>query len=377
MAMSGLTGDFRFALRLWRHRPVFTAVALLSLALGIGANTAIFSVMDALVLRLLPVRQPEQLVLFGTGRSMGIFNSFPDGAIELFSPPFFEHARQRNQVFADLAAVESMSADVHARFGGGSAELEPLGLEPLKIRLVSGNYFTLLGVGAAAGRVLTPADDGKPGANPVAVMSHALWQRRFPNDTGVVGRTLTFNGTVFTIIGVASREFFGTMVDESPDLWIPLAMQGRVQPWLDDPQGTLSQSLWLIGRLKAGVSTANAQANTNVLYQQWLHQVAGTPPSAERVLDMQKARVDLTPAASGLSNLRRQFSQPLRILMVLVGLVLLISCVNIANLLLAQAAGRQREIAVRLALGADRRRLIGQLLSESLLLALIGGAEGV
>jgi predicted permease len=370
--MSGLAGDFRFALRLWRHRPVFTAVALLSLALGIGANTAIFSVMDALVLRMLPVRQPEQLVLFGAGRAMGIFDSFPDGAVELFSPPFFEHARQHNQVFSDITAVESMSADVHARIAGPSAELEPL-----KIRLVSGNYFTLLGVGAAAGRVLTPEDDGKPGANPVAVMSHAMWQRRFPNDTGVIGRTLTFNRTAFTIIGVASREFFGTMVDESPDLWIPLAMQAQVQPWLDDPRGTLSQSLWLMGRLKTGVSTASAQANTNVLYQQWLHQVAGTPPSPERVLAMQKARVDLSPAASGLSTLRIRFSQPLRILMVLVGLVLLIACVNIANLLLAQAAGRQREIAVRLALGADRRRLIGQLLSESLLLALIGGAAGV
>lgn len=364
--------DFRFALRRWRNHPGFTAIALLSLALGIGANTSIFSLMDALMLRQLPVRQPDRLMLLGPGRMSGSYSSFPSNEADLYSQPFLQRARKQSQVFSDIAGVESMRADVHARFAGDNSEPEPL-----KIRLVSGSYFALLGVGPVAGRVLTLEDDEKPGANPVAVMSYAFWQRRFSRDANAVGKAVTFNGASFTVIGVAAREFSGTIVDESPDLWIPLSMQAKVQPWLDDPRGNLMQTLWLIGRLKPGVSQAAAQTNANVLYQQWLHELAGTPPSPERVEDMRKARIQLYPAANGSSDLRRQFSDPLRILMVLVGLVLLIACVNIANLLLAQAAGRQREIAVRLALGADRRRLMGQLLSESLLLAFVGGALGV
>ncbi len=370
--MSNPLHDFRFALRRWRNHPGFIGVALLSLALGIGANTSIFSLMDALMLRQLPVRQPNQLRLLGPNRMAGTYTGFPGGEADLYSQPFLGRVRAQNQVFSDVAGVESMRADVHGRFAGDNNEPEPL-----KIRLVSGSYFSLLGVGPAAGRVLTLEDDQKPDANPVAVMSYAFWQRRFSREASVIGKALTFNGASYNIIGVAAREFSGTIVDESPDLWIPLSMQAQVQPWLDDPRGNLMQTLWLIGRLKPGVSQAAAQTNANVVYQQWLHEVAGASPSALRVEDMRKARIQLYPAATGSSDLRRQFSDPLRILMVLVGLVLLIACVNIANLLLAQATGRQREIAVRLALGADRGRLMGQLLSESLLLAFVGGALGV
>lgn len=370
--MPNVIQDFRFALRLWRQRPGFTAVALLSLALGIGANTSIFSLMDALMLRSLPVKQPEQLMLFGSGRMFGVMDDFPERSPELFSEPFLETVRRKNAVFADVAGLESMPANVHARFAGPASELESV-----HIRLVSGNYFTLLGVGPAVGRVLTQDDDQMPGANPVAVMSNRFFERRFSRDAGVVGRTLAFNSTAFTIIGVAARDFSGTVVDESPDFWIPLSMQAQVQPWLGDPRGTLTQSLYLTGRLKRGVTAGTAQANANVVFQQWMHQVAGASPSAEIVENMKKARIELNPAATGISGLRTQFSQPLKILMVLVGLVLLIACVNIANLLLAQSAGRQREIAVRLALGANRRRLMGQFLSESLMLSLLGGALGV
>ena len=370
LTMPSVTQDFRFALRLWRQRPAFTGVALLSLALGIGANTSIFSMMDALMLRSLPVKHPEQLMLFGSGWTSGVMDGFPERSEELFSQSFLKVMREKNQVFSDVAATESMTADVHARFAGPNAELEPL-----HIRLVSGNYFTLLGVGPEVGRVLTESDDQKPGGNPVAVMSHRFFERRFTKDAGVVGQTLTFNGTAFTVIGVAAREFSGTVVDESPDFWIPLSMQAQAQPWLGDPRGTLTQSLWLTGRLKPGVNPRTAQANTDVVYQQWLHAVAGGSPSEERLA--KKARIELHPAATGISGLRTHFSEPLKILMVLVALVLLIACVNIANLLLAQATGRQREIAVRLALGANRRRLTGQFLSESLLLSLVGGALGV
>jgi predicted permease len=370
--MRNVTQDFRFALRLWRQRPGFTAIALLSLALGIGANTSIFSLMDALMLRTLPVKQPGQLMLFGSGKQVGAMDDFPARSVNLFSEPFLETVRQKSAVFTDVAAVESMNANVHARFAGAASELEAV-----HIRVVSGNYFTLLGVGPAVGRVLRQDDDQSPGANPVAVMSHRFFERRFSRDAGVVGRTLAFNGTAFTIIGVAARNFSGTVVDESPDFWIPLAMQAQVQPWFQGPRDPLLQSLWLTGRLKAGMSWHAAEANTNVVFQQWMHQVAGASPSAEIMEDMKKARIELNPAATGISGLRTQFSEALKILMVLVGLVLLIACVNIANLLLAQSAGRQREIAVRLALGANRRRLTGQFLSESLMLSLLGGALGV
>src|SRR6266446_4657454 len=172
--MASLTQDLRFAFRILRRSPAFTAVAILSLGLGIGANTAIFTVVDALLLRNLPVKQPKQLVIFGEGKSSGITDGFPNGKSDLFSQPFFQMARAPNHVFSDVAAMESMHADGHARIGGASAEPEPV-----KIRLVSGNYFSLLVVGAAAGRVLAPEDDQTRGGHPVAVMSYAFWQRRF------------------------------------------------------------------------------------------------------------------------------------------------------------------------------------------------------
>ena len=367
-----LKQDLTYALRGMRKSPAFTMTAVLSLALGIGANTAIFSLMDALMLRRLPVRHPEQLVLFGTGRASGVTDGFPHAQVNLFSQPFFQQARARKDVFSDIAAIESMAVDARVRFSGSSGDAEPV-----TMRLVSGNYFPMLGAGPAIGRVLDANDDIEPGANPVAVMGYRFWEQRFGAQPDAVGRTVSFNGTVYRIVGVAAREFFGTEVGAAPDFWIPLSMQAQAQPWLHNPRDKITQSLLMIGRMRPGVTMQAAQSNSGLIFHQWLRELAGPAPSADQIQDMRHARIELISAATGISRLRRNYSRPLSILLIITGLVLLIACANIANLLLARGTAREREIAVRSALGAGRGRLLAQMLTESLLLSLIGGALGV
>ena len=366
--------DLRYGLRMLLKHKGFTAVAVLSLALGIGANTAIFSLIDAVMLRALPVTEPERLVLFGKAESAGVTIGFPDSSCDLFSYPTYREVRQRNQVFSDVAAIHSFGSRVHGVVHAGASGGE---LEQINAQMVSGSYFSALGVNAVLGRTLTSDDDLTPGGHPVVVASHSWWQRRFAGDPSVIGNTITIDKTSYTIIGVAPREFFGTTVGESPDIWVPLAMEEQLPPGWKGLNERMFQSLYLIGRLKPGVGVEQASAEANLLFKQLLLEYSGPQPSAERLQDIQQARIELTPAGRGLSELRKEFSLPLKILMIVVGVVLLIACANIANLLMARATARQQEFTVRVALGASPARIGRQLLTESLLLALLGGAAGI
>lgn len=367
-----LIQDATYGLRTMVLRtPGLTIVAVLSLALGIGANTAIFSLLNAILLRNLPVQDPNRLVLFGHGLVGGSTNDLPNRSWELFSYPFYREFSQKTDAFSGVAAMHSIQFRTHGTIATGSPEF-------FRIDLVSGTYFDVLGVRPALGRVLSDADDHAPGAGPVAVVSYSSWQQRFDSNPSVLGRTIKILSTEYTIVGVAQPGFFGATVGEGVDLWIPLSMEKEVSPGWNGVQDKFFESLYLIGRLKPGVTAEQASANTNLLFKQILRSdYVGPQPSPKDLESIQHAQIELTPAARGLSRLRMQISLPLEILMVLVGLVLLIACANIASLLLARGASRSREIAVRIALGATRWRLIAQLFTESSLLALAGAALGL
>jgi predicted permease len=358
--------DIHYAWRAFRKAPLFVAVAVLSLALGIGANTAIFTLTDQVLLRLLPVKHPEQLVLLSAiGRHYG--NNMGWNRI---SYPMYQDFRDRNTVFSGMFCFRE--TDLSLSFNGRT--------ERIAGEIVSGNYFPELGLKPALGRLFTAQDDLFQGSNPVAVLSYGYWRSRFAGDAAVIGRKIELNGHPFVIVGVSPAEFSGTDPGYAPQVRVPMMMAHEMGSHLNLND---RRSRWVtaFGRLKPGERVEEAKAGLQPLFHQILRMeveqkefAKASPYMKQKFLEMS---MDVQPAAKGRSQLRRRFATPLLVLTATVLLVLLIACANVANLLIARATFRQKEIAVRLALGSGRGRIIRQLLVESLMLACAGGVAGL
>jgi predicted permease len=347
--------DLRFAVRMLLKERWFTAVAVLSLALGIGANTAIFSLINALMLRTLPVRDPQQLVEF--------MSAYPgEPRRNGFQYAHYERVRDGSTTLSDVFGFAPARFTV-GRDGSGTHEVSA--------EYVTGNFFAALGVESALGRVLRTQDDRMDGGAAVAVLSWQYWNTRLAADPAIVGRQITVNSVPVTVVGVAARNFAGAWLESRPDLWVPLAME----PMIAQPSQRQSGRLFMavFGRLKSGVSIEQATAEMRVLDRSRVEDMARLFGNAEWL----KAQLDVEPAGAGTSMLRERLSRPLLALMTIVGVLLLLACINIASLLLARGAAREREMALRAAIGASRTRLWRQVLAESLLLSGGGGIIGI
>jgi predicted permease len=356
--------DLRFAIRLLTKERWFTAVAVLSLALGIGANTAIFSLINTLMLRSLPVREPQQLVQF-----MSVYPGDP--RMNGFQYLHYERVRDGNTVFSDVMGAAPARLTVSRLRPGSGAQGTEGSEAPVYAEYVTGNFFSGLGVEPALGRMLRPQDDRLGGDAAVAVLSWSCWNTRFSADAGIVGRQITINSVPVTVVGVGPKSFVGIEVGTTPDLWVPTAMEAMIGRPSQRESGRLFMAM--IARLKPGVSVEQATAEMRVLDRARIEDMVRLFNSA----GWRQARIDVEPAAAGTSILRERLSRPLLALMAMVGVLLLLACINIASLLLARGVAREREMALRVAIGASRLRLWRQVLAESLLLSGTGGVIGI
>jgi predicted permease len=367
--MQNLPGNFRYALRQFRMSPVFTAAAVLTLALGIGGTTAIFTLIHAVMLRSLPVSDPGRLYRIGEGDECCVEGG-PQDRWGMFSFPLYERLKAETPEFEEVTAFQAGRARLSVRRQGVESAARPLRSE-----YVTGTYFSTLGVRAFGGRVFTP-DEDKPAASPVAVLSHRVWQTTYACDPSVVGSTFVVEGHPLTVIGVAPPGFFGeTLESDPPDIWVPL----QQEPMINGEGSLLRQpiSAWLrmIGRLRPGASTDGMAPRLTTVLRQWMQNDSGYPsnwmPDVIRLLP--KQMVGVVPAGAGVAVMKEEYGRSLQILLSVCGLVLLIACSNVANLLLARGVARRGQTAVRLAVGATPRQIVMQALTESILLAIGGG----
>ena len=371
--MQNLPGNFRYALRQFRLSPVFTAAAILTLALGIGGTTAIFTLIHAVMIRSLPVSDPATLYRVGDGDDCCVDSGTQD-RWGMFSFPLYERLKAEAPEFEQMAAFQA---------GLRRLSVRRLGVEtssrPLRSEYVTGNYFSALGVGSFGGRVFTDEDD-TPASAPVAVISHRVWQTTYGSDTSVVGSTFVVEGHPFTVIGVAPPGFFGeTLRGDPPDIWIP----AQQEPMIDGESGLLRQpqGAWLriIGRLRPGATIAGMAPRLTAVLRVWLQHDSGYPSNwmPGVIHSLPEQVISVVPAGAGVGVMKEQYGRSLKILLSVCGLVLLIACANVANLLLARAVARRGQTAVRLAIGATRSQIIVQALTESVLLAIGGGIAGL
>lgn len=372
--------DLRYALRQIARNPMFATMAVLSLALGIGANTAIFSIFNAVLLRSLPVRNPGELVILTDPESYGAAIGSMSGERALLSYSEYEQLRDRSTsasgTMAGMCASGSGLDHWAMRIAKGSQE-------EAAARLVSENYFSVLGVEPFRGRVFTQADAVNVGNDPYVVISYDYWQRRFGGKADVLGTPIQLHGVALTVIGVAAPGFHGETGGENPDIWAPMMMEPLVKPgrdWIhEDLSKSIDKVMWLhvFGRLKPGLTVAKAQAEMNVLFKNIIEEGYPKTLSADTRKELLDQRIRIRSARTGAFGGRNDFSQQLLVLLAVAGLVLLIACANVANLLLARATARYKEVGVRLSLGAAKGRLLRQFLTESLLLSGLGGVAGV